>query len=177
MALDKKQWLEIYRQLARVTPLPVDCGKLCGAKCCTEWESGAGVYLLPGEEEIFAEQGWCKIEEVPPDMSPLLHIKTYILRCSGSCPRNLRPFQCRTFPLAPYMDKSGHLKMIFDENGWLICPLIKLGDMDQLDPKFIAKMKQVWTKLAEDMLIKDYIVNNSRKIDSQKNEPWRKLFQ
>ena len=176
MVLDRMKWLDIYRQLDRITPLPVDCGKLCEAKCCTEWESGAGINLLPGEEEIFLEQGWCELEEVPLELSPFLDTRTYILRCSGKCPRSLRPFQCRTFPLAPYLEQAGHLKMIFDENGWLICPLIKLGDMKQLDPRFIAETKSVWGKLADYKVIWDYIEGNSRKLDSQRNEPWRKLL-
>ena len=47
-------WNRVYKLLNDVTPLPVDCGKLCGAACCSgmgksEWEC----IFLPGEETMF----------------------------------------------------------------------------------------------------------------------------
>ncbi|WP_286726274.1 hypothetical protein [Pelotomaculum sp. PtaB.Bin117] len=47
-------WDRIYRLLDDITPLAVDCGRLCGSACCSEWEQGAGIYLLPGEESMFS---------------------------------------------------------------------------------------------------------------------------
>ena len=43
----------IYRLLDRVSPVPFDCGMICGAACCTAiGEEDMGIYLLPGEEKI-----------------------------------------------------------------------------------------------------------------------------
>ena len=31
-------WIRVYKLLNEVTPLSVDCGRLCGSICCVEWE-------------------------------------------------------------------------------------------------------------------------------------------
>lgn len=176
MKVQKINWDILYRELDTVTPLPVDCGRLCGAKCCTEWETGAGVYLLPGEEDMFKGQNWCQLVQIPSAESPFPAVPSFLLRCQGSCPRKKRPLMCRIFPLAPYMDSEGKLKVIFDEDGWLICPLVKLGDMEQLEPVFIQKVQSVWEKLAEHEAIKGFINHYSMRVDKEKNEPWKKLL-
>ena len=52
----KRQWQAIYRLLDRVSPVPYDCGKLCGSACCTisgdHPDEEMGIYLYPGEEQI-----------------------------------------------------------------------------------------------------------------------------
>lgn len=60
---------ELYRQAYRIlndtTPLEVDCGQLCGARCCqSEGEEESGMYLFPGEEVMFHGAGdWVRIED------------------------------------------------------------------------------------------------------------------
>jgi hypothetical protein len=38
-----------YARLGRLTPIPADCGKLCGKRCCQGGEDD-GMILFPGEE-------------------------------------------------------------------------------------------------------------------------------
>lgn len=166
----------LYRLLDNVTPLPVDCGRLCGAKCCTDWEKGVGVYLLPGEEELFMGQDWCELVEILPEDAPFSGERCFLLRCREKCPREKRPLLCRTFPLAPYTGSDGVLQVVFDEDGWLVCPLVKLGDMEQLDYRFVKRVLAVWEKLAEHEVVRSYIQKYSARIDSDREKPWRRLF-
>lgn len=169
-------WPKLYKILSNVTPLPVDCGRLCGAKCCTEWDKGVGVNLLPGEEVMFKEQNWCELEELLPGDAPFPGEPSYLLRCRGKCPREKRPLLCRTFPLAPHINPDGSLRVILDDDGWLVCPLVKLGEMEQLDPEFVRGVLAVWRELAGNQAIKHYIQNYSARIDSDRQAPWRRLF-
>jgi hypothetical protein len=174
--MDKINWSSLYQQLGTVTPLPVDCGKLCGSKCCTEWDNGAGVNLLPGEEKLFQGLDWCQIAPIPKIEAAFPGEHSYILQCQGKCPRHQRPLLCRTFPLAPYMEAGQAISLVFDEAGWLICPLVQLGDLRQLDPRFVRRVLAVWQQLAEDKSIKNYIIARSKEIDNSRNDPWKKLF-
>jgi len=169
-------WSSIYQQMDAFTPLPVDCGRLCGARCCAEWDNGAGVYLLPGEEKLFQDLAWCKLSAVPKIEAAFPGEHSTILHCRGKCPRRQRPFLCRTFPLAPYMYAGQAISLVFDEAGSLICPLVQLGDLRQLDPRFVRRVLVVWQQLAEDESIKSYIIAQSKEIDRSRNEPWKKLF-
>ena len=47
----KSTWKAIYRLLDRVSPVPFDCGTVCGAACCMA-EGDVGIYLLPGEDKL-----------------------------------------------------------------------------------------------------------------------------
>ena len=56
-----KQDFEIVYKLLDVTPLQFDCGLLCASLCCQEYEPGVGMFLLPGEEQMFTmEEPWLK---------------------------------------------------------------------------------------------------------------------
>ena len=55
--IKKRTWKAIYRLLDRVSPIDYDCGKLCGAACCTCADTNGddmemGIYLYPGEHKI-----------------------------------------------------------------------------------------------------------------------------
>lgn len=53
--ITERKWKAIYRLLDRVSPINYDCGKLCGASCCTVSgdysDEMMGIYLYPGEEK------------------------------------------------------------------------------------------------------------------------------
>lgn len=69
--ITRRKYLAMYRLLDRVSPLDFDCGKLCGAACCTAeragdpkdevsascsiepFDSEMGIYLFPGEHKVF----------------------------------------------------------------------------------------------------------------------------
>ena len=49
----KRTYRAIYRLLDRVSPVPFDCGTICGAACCNAAaeDESLGMMLLPGEEK------------------------------------------------------------------------------------------------------------------------------
>ena len=40
-----------YALFRNITPLNIDCGKLCGGKCC-KGDDKTGMLLFPGEEKL-----------------------------------------------------------------------------------------------------------------------------
>ncbi|NMA52725.1 MAG: hypothetical protein GX949_06950, partial [Peptococcaceae bacterium] len=136
-------WPRIYSLLEDVTPLAGDCGNLCGSVCCSEWEQGVGMYLLPGEECMFTKQeSWLTWQEHSTeeyDFCPSWTGKVYFIICNGACPRDKRPFACRTFPVVPYLNPAGGLEMRFDQAAALLCPLVKSGDLGLLERRFLAR--------------------------------------
>ena len=135
-----KIYKSIYDFYGDTTPLLVDCGKLCNGACCESDENEeTGMYLFPGEEELFKNNSDFKII----DSEFIYNGKAAkILICKGKCLRDLRPLSCRIFPIVPYI-KSYGFELIFDPRAKSICPLTELHDFSQLDTTFIKKTKKV----------------------------------
>ena len=54
LTLDKKSfYTKLYKMLENVTPLTVDCGQLCDGACCAVTDEITGMYLFPGEIEMY----------------------------------------------------------------------------------------------------------------------------
>lgn len=172
----------IYRLLNKVSPLPTDCGQLCAAACCNCGGDGSnedsldfdmGIYLLPGEEKLFTRQEeWLKwsIEyaedyEFPDSWTG----KVYFARCKTPphCPREMRPLQCRFYPLAPYLTEKGELKLILSPTELPYqCPLI--ADKIALQDSFVKATLTVWKHLIRDPLIRDLVAMDSKSIRKNK---------
>ncbi len=166
----------------RVSPLPADCGKLCGAACCNCGGDGSGgdsldfdmgIYLLPGEEKLFTrKEDWLKwsVEdaedyEFPDSWSG--HV--YFVRCKTPphCPREMRPLQCRFYPLAPYLTENGELRLILSPTELPYkCPLIT--ERMPLQESFIRATCTVWKRLISDPLIRDLVEMDSRELRKNK---------
>lgn len=172
--------MEAYRLLD--TPaLEFDCGQLCDRKCCQEYEPGVGMYLLPGEECMFSgSETWlkwsyhdAKQHGFPQEWDGMVQF----VECNATCPREKRPIQCRTFPLMPYIDKSGELSMQLDTlTGSLICPLVKRPKQYALREEFRERALSAWKILIKDAAIRQDVVLQSRRLDEDRRSPWRKLF-
>lgn len=173
-------WDRVYKLLNDVTPLPADCGRLCGAVCCSEWEKGVGMYLLPGEEIMFSgAEEWLTWEEHATgeyEFCPSWRGTFYFVRCNGSCPREKRPFACRIFPLSPYLSPEGGFELRLEEAAALLCPLVKADDIKLLDRRFLARARLAWEVLLQDPLIRDDVEWESRRLDELEGEPWKKLY-
>ncbi|MBN7772412.1 hypothetical protein [Clostridium aminobutyricum] len=177
--IKKKTYKAIYRLLDRVSPLDSDCGKLCGAACCTcggdsQSEEGLdydlGIYLLPGEEKLFTmKEKWLKwsaeyAEDY--DFPESWFGKIYFIRCKTPpiCPRAQRPLQCRFFPLAPHFSPEGKLQLILCTSELpYSCALIDRHF--KLNDHFIKATYTVWKHLIRDPLIYDLV-----KMDSNDRE-------
>ena len=126
------------RAVKNVTPLPADCGELCGARCCQGSEED-GVLLLPGEEKLlFLSPGLKKkrSENGRPYVS-----------CSGKCVRAFRPFLCRIYPLGILWEK-GRIRVVADPRAKRTCPLLLVPAY--ISPEFIASVRRAGEILVQD---------------------------
>ena len=172
--IKKRTWKAIYRLLDRVSPLDRDCGMLCGAICCTcgETDDELGIYLYPGEHKIHNKKdGWLEWKAEPAedyDFPESWSGPVYFVKCQTPpvCPRSMRPFQCRTYPLAPYISEDGILEMVYnDEELPYSCPLIEDGI--PLNDDFVKATYIVWSHLIRDPLIYDLVEMDSRARDEE----------
>ncbi|MCQ2550874.1 MAG: hypothetical protein MJ146_01605 [Clostridia bacterium] len=173
--IKKRTYKAIYRLLDRVNPVPYDCGTLCNCLCCIDegFDEEMGIYLLPGEEKIHNKKdpwlSWTQELAEDYDFPDSWFGKIYFVKCTNppNCPREKRPIQCRTFPLAPHI-KDGELILIetIDELPYE-CPLIH----EELDPKFIKATYTVWKHLIRDERIYDLV-----KMDSDEREEYIHIY-
>lgn len=156
----------IYNLLDSVSPISEDCGLLCGAACCLCTDEDMGIYLLPGEEKMFTRKedwlSWDWLDTDKYEFPESWHGKVPFLICKahGHCPRNERPIQCRTFPLAPHIDDEGTLYLIY-QRGQLpySCPLI--DEKIKLNEDFIKATYKAWSMLISEPLIRDLVLMDS----------------
>jgi len=175
----KSTYRAIYRLLDRVSPVPFDCGCICGAACCQAGEQEKlGLYLLPGEEKVHNPKdpwlSWERQSTGEYDFPPSWQGDVFFVNCLGPehCRRALRPIQCRTFPLkavilhdsegegldAPlvYREEESELALLyFPDPLPYCCPLLE--SQSNLQPDFIKATYIVWKHLIRDPLIYDLI--------------------
>ncbi|MBQ1483968.1 MAG: YkgJ family cysteine cluster protein [Eubacterium sp.] len=170
--LTKAEYEEIYAALNRVSPLDTDCGELCGACCCTAEEAGRemGIYLLPGEDKVHDRNDgwltWTAEDAEDYDFPESWKGKVYFVRCGGpeTCRREIRPMQCRTFPLQPHITGDGELMMVYNDLELPYrCPLI--DEEIPLNDVFVSATREAWAKLITDPLIYDLV-----RADSEERE-------
>lgn len=149
--------------LADVTPLDFDCGTLCGHKCCTDFEPDVGVYLIPGELPLFdGSEDWIqwkfhRTDEYDFAPSWSKHRQVPFMQCTKLCNREKRPFECRTYPLAPYLQEDGTLTMRYSPFALGVCPLTERYALNQLQPRFVQAALEAWTVLIQDREMLDHV--------------------
>ncbi len=162
-----KQFYEyIYKITKDVTPLPVDCGKLCDGACC-KGDSDMGMYLFPGENVMFSPaEKWTNIKKSGFTYG---NNRALFFGCDGSCDRAMRPLACRIFPLFPYVDITGNLEIIMDPRAKSLCPLAMALDISELDPHFLRTMSYVLKLMSKNSVIFSYMFEVSRFVDETKS--------
>ncbi|WP_424959827.1 hypothetical protein [Ihubacter sp. mB4P-1] len=173
--IKRRTYLAIYRLLDKVSPVPFDCGQLCGAICCTcgSDDEELGIYLLPGEDKVHQDSKgdnswltWSAENAEDFDFPDSWKGKVYFVRCKTPpvCPREKRPLQCRTFPLTPHIDAAGNLSLILNDVELpYLCPLIE--DELPLSPAFVKATLTCWKHLIRDPLIYDLVRQDSKERD------------
>ena len=169
--LKKSDYIEIYKMLDKVSPVPYDCGTLCGSACCMVQDKDYVMYLLPGEEKMFTGKeewlDWGKDRVEDYEFPESWYGNVYYIRCKNApvCHREQRPIQCRTFPLAPYIDEDGVLQLIYNTGDYSYrCPLVE--NYDELDEEFIRVTYEAWKRLLRDPYIFDLV-----EMDSEMRNP------
>lgn len=161
MDLTLEDYLEIYALLDPGPLADINCGTLCQAACCQTYNNDMGMYLLPGEEKIFTtkDKEWLSWEVHNPqdyDFPPSWVQPVYYVKCLKPCPREKRPIQCRTFPLAPHLTRDGKLQIIWETLELPYqCPLI--DKKSSLNTKYVEGLHKAWSKLIKNNLIKDLV--------------------
>ena len=166
--LRKSDFEEIYRLLDSVSPLDCDCGKLCGAACCTKGDDpDMGIYLLPGEEKMFERNEdwmiWTTERAEDYDFPDSWRGAVHFIRCKTPpvCPRERRPIQCRSYPLLPHLSEDGELSLVYNDfDTPYRCPLIE--EEIPLNDDFVSVTLEAWRRLTEDPLIRDLVRMDSR---------------
>ena len=132
---------EAREKLNSVTPMKTDCGRVCGARCCSPLEGEeTGMMLFPGEAEAYAgKPGWI-IRDTP---------RGQLAVCPGTCERAERPLACRLFPLLPLPRKDGGIRVVTDERAKAVCPLAGQG-ISAVDPLFAEAVREAGALLAGD---------------------------
>ncbi len=149
--------------LAKVTPLAFDCGTLCGHKCCTDFEPGVGVYLIPGELPLFdGTEDWInwqfhRTDEYDFAPSWGKHRQIPFMQCTKLCQREKRPFECRTYPLVPFLQEDGDLVMRYSPWAMGVCPLTERYQLTELLPEFVTAAREAWLILMEDPEMLDHV--------------------
>ena len=173
--IKKRTWQAIYRLLNSVCPIDGDCGRLCGAACCTADDTDGeelGIYLYPGEEKLHSRKDdwltWTVENAEDYEFPDSWRGNVYFVKCKTPphCPRKERPLQCRTYPLSPYLDEDGVLKLIYHfEDLPYACPLIE--EEIPLNDDFVKATYTVWAHLVRDPLIYDLVEAESRLLDAE----------
>ncbi len=163
-------YLQLYRLFDEHTPIPVDCGELCGKACCKG--DDCGMYLFPGEKSVYEllNEDWITIEK--SDFDYTFENKKYnvpLAMCSGNCDRFARPLSCRICPLTPVLNEFDEIEIIVDPRAKPICPLAKSYEVSDFDPVFVKKVKRCFNMLYQNRqfaaFLKEYsaVINEYRR--------------
>jgi len=176
--VDERLIRKARRLLADVTPLPFDCGTLCNKKCCTDFAPDEGVYLIPGELPFFdGTEGYTRFQfhrtdeyEFAPGWEERFDAVPF-LQCTGPCDRAKRPFECRTYPLWPYLHEDGRLEMRYSFLTKGICPIPERYAIEELQPEFVQKAREAWSLLIQDPAMREHVEWLSRQYDALELPP------
>lgn len=123
-----------YSAIGSATPLAIDCGCICSAKCCAG-DGNKGMQMLPGEDELLDNAGFTLV----------VNENGRFCVCDGHCDRESRPFACRIFPYfpMPVLLRSGKytIRTVPDPRAIGVCPILRSEDME-IQKKFIKKVKK-----------------------------------
>lgn len=148
--------LDRARELLRdVTPLSMDCGRVCGGACCESLPGErTGMLLFPGEEAYY--EGRAEYQVLETETGSLLI-------CAGRCRREERPLSCRLFPLLPVLRAEG-VRVAMDARARAACPLAAQG-VRGLSEAFVEAVRQAGQALAEDESQRAFLTRLTREQD------------
>lgn len=141
----------LYALLGDVTPLPADCGEVCGAACC-RGDENTGMLLFP-------------CEAAPPFGRVQESGDRRLFVCDGQCDRDHRPLACRLFPLFPYVTEAGRVKAVYDPAAFAVCPLVRLNANVRLRRDFVRRVRRVGRALMRTPDGRAFLIARSREID------------
>ena len=173
--LGYEDFKKIYDMLDNATPFIHDCAASlsCSEACCKvpeDYDHDMGMYMLPGEDVMHdLEDDWLNwriaaynAHDLPKEWKDR-EDPIYVVMCNGPehCKRELRPIQCRTFPLTPYIDEDGALHIVkYPGHLPYTCPLIT--EDISVDKRFVELVYEAWSILVADEMIRHMVVHDSK---------------
>lgn len=163
---------EARGMLENVTPMKMNCGKLCDGACCKEDESGDnGMLLFPYEAELYKKPIEGFAYHLVDDDTLFKGGKRFV--CEGSCPREHRPLACRLFPLriAIASDDNGidaTAEAEIDPRAWICCPILEQGGLRAMSMDFKDAVKRAGEVLMENDYMLEALHNEQRLIDEMR---------
>ncbi|MBE7048330.1 MAG: hypothetical protein E7393_03030 [Ruminococcaceae bacterium] len=143
---------EIYKKFDSLTPIPFDCGEMCGKLCC-QGDEESGMYLFPGEKELFI--GKENFSILPTDFY-VGHTPVDLVVCHGPCKREERPLSCRIFPLVPLYRHGSTLQIIRDPRAFF-CPLTHHMATNCIQSRFVRQVTYTFRLLLHIPAVADYL--------------------
>ncbi len=138
-----------------------------------------GMILLPGEERrYFSRLDWAELVSVEQVYTPETvrqrfgSQNMYLLRCQGSCPREERPLACRVFPLAPILTAQGVIRLVLDDDGIEVCPLVQHRRLHCLTNSFVRRVRFAFQTLVQDEQIREWTARESERRIQMAQDPW-----
>ncbi len=151
----KEIYKAIYQHLDDLTPLPLDCGELCGKLCCSSYDNDeTGMYLFPGEEALFIGNNGFKI--IDSEFTYKNGKCAKLVCCTRPCERNERPLSCRIFPLVPYFRKGSQVRIILDPRA-VSCPLTHPEASPYISREFKLEVLKAFRLLSKFSEISDFL--------------------
>ena len=143
--------------LGRLTPIPADCGQLCGGMCC-QGGTGDGMLLFPGEKESLSGVKFLRLVSRTLNGRPVS-----MAVCRGRCIRARRPLACRIYPLAPRL-KDGVLTVAPDPRA-RNCPLLNPRAGAPFDPLFVRAVSDAFEALRQDPAVDAFLTDYTIVLD------------
>ena len=148
----RKMYEKIFCIMGDLTPLKVDCGKLCGGACC-KGDTAVGMRLFPFEESL-----------LPVTENPENGVRLAV--CDGTCDRTHRPLSCRIFPFFPTVDERGKVFIEADIRAKRLCPLVEHIDKIEFDKRFFKALRKVGRILSKDEECLAFLKETTEEIDA-----------
>ncbi len=155
---------QIYRRFDALTPVPFDCGQLCGKLCC-QGDGESGMYLFPGEAKLF--YGKENFSLLPTEFESGGK-RVQMVVCHGPCKRTDRPLSCRVFPLIPLYRKGSTLQIIRDPRA-SICPLTHPEASGCIDSRFAREVNYAFRVLVKVPEVAEFLDDLSYILEDYKN--------
>lgn len=162
----KDSILQARELLRDLTPLKMNCGRLCGGACCQDDGTGEnGMLLFPGEEALYARP----IEGFPFRLADddTLFPGGKRLICQGHCPREHRPLACRLFPLRVRICDDRAVAEI-DPRAWCVCPLPEQGGLRAMSGAFREAVEKAGDLLLADPAQRAALENEQKLLDEMR---------
>lgn len=144
-------YVRAYRALERLTPLPGDCGELCGQRCC-QGSDTEGMILFPHEEILLKDAGYRLFTEKMGGRRVTMAV------CSGRCKRRLRPLSCRIYPFAPYYE-GGNITVRPDPRATAVCPLLLPEAESYILPEFTETVRTSFEEMLRSSVLRTFLTD------------------